>query len=898
MKQQYISYQETIDFLNHAMGEHPDLIRIQSIGDTWEGRPIMLVTISQDVAYANEKPALLYTGTIHAREWIGIELATQFVQFVIDNYKTNPKLINALTRNTLYMVPCLNPDGFEYSRRHFSFWRKNRRDNGDGTFGVDLNRNFSVKFRKSKDTGSNIYGGPEAFSEPETRAIKHFVDKHANITIALDYHSQGNVFFPAHKFNHEEEIEGTDLNLLCANMAGEIRKVTGRQYGIHRGKPPFNLINGSGREYYYNKGILATVVEVGTRNIPDYLINMKQSVDENIPAVLYALESAINYSKQAPSRVAHFTTDQITANEVQLKWEHDSRSDIFFEIYRSHSPKHPCSNENRIAITRSFSHKDIQLNSGQRYFYTIRAVDRISGVKSPFTPALKLKTLLADDEFSYTLFPGKRDVGYVGEKTPSLNNKHFGYNSLFVGVNKNKGRCLGVIVYNLENIPTDTHIKKAKFSLYPMNRVNAKIEKYGEWSVSILDTSDMTDITSYEQIANATAIETLGDAIESDQMTQGIWTEWSFTGIERRLLQQQIEHGRIILRIEGPKELPRGHDSQMMQFDIGYGRFGGGIHYRPNLEVIYTRSSQQLNLEPSALHTITQEKVVEGALKSGFDQNGDKVYGHLTFNLEGLPDPEKTVITEAYIELKAKNQLKTRKDIRFTIEMAELEELAYDNVLNRQQIEYIGYEVSNADLKSNPSHSFMFDSYCRQILEDLHSKSMPAYLIVRPTTPARERNAIIDWHGDKDVWQATLVINYIERRKNALPAPTDLSASIDKETGYLRLTWKKPDHPDFVGCYVVRNRFHPPRSPLDGVKLYGGSDEYTFDDFGNPNISKYYTVFSYDNVPNYSLPCTVKFSHDEVVTVIEDDYFETQEDEEERLSREESDQEKLPEPAQ
>ena len=280
MKRQYISYDELNNFLMQAMADHPNLIRLQTIGYTHEKRPISLVTLSQDVSYAELKPALLYTGTIHAREWVGMELAVNFIKYILDNYTSNPTVIKALTRNTLYMVPCLNPDGFEYSRKHFSFWRKNRRDNGDGTFGVDLNRNFGIHFKKSTDTRSNVYGGPSAFSEPETQAIKQFVEDHPNITTALDYHSQGNVFFPAHKFNHEAEIEGTDLNILCANMASEIYKVTGRKYGIHRGKPPANLIHGSGREYYYDRGILATVVEVGTRNIPDYLINMSQSVDE------------------------------------------------------------------------------------------------------------------------------------------------------------------------------------------------------------------------------------------------------------------------------------------------------------------------------------------------------------------------------------------------------------------------------------------------------------------------------------------------------------------------------------------------------------------------------------------------------------------------------------------
>ena len=73
---------------------------------------------------------------------------------------------------------------------------------------------------------------------------------------------------------------------------------------------------------------------------------------------------------------------------------------------------------------------------------------------------------------------------------------------------------------------------------------------------------------------------------------------------------------------------------------------------------------------------------------------------------------------------------------------------------------------------------------------------------------------------------------------------------------------------------------------MDGIKLYGGPDEYTFDDFGNQNIPKYYAVFSYDNVPNYSTPSTVLFSIDEVISLLDDEMPETQEEEEDRLSRE------------
>ena len=124
MKQQYKSYTQTCNFLQECVKKHPDLITIQSIGKTWENRDILLATISLNVENADLKPAMLYTGTIHAREWIGNELAVSFIDYLLSNYSSNPKVLKTLTKNTLYIVPCLNPDGFEYSQSHFSFGEK------------------------------------------------------------------------------------------------------------------------------------------------------------------------------------------------------------------------------------------------------------------------------------------------------------------------------------------------------------------------------------------------------------------------------------------------------------------------------------------------------------------------------------------------------------------------------------------------------------------------------------------------------------------------------------------------------------------------------------------------------------------------------------------------------
>ncbi|WP_456485824.1 M14 family zinc carboxypeptidase [Hydrogenimonas sp.] len=861
MKQLYRSYDEAVDIFYGLARRRPDLFSVEVIGQTWEKRDIAAVKISQNVAESSEKPALFFTGTIHAREWIGLELAIGFAEYVDRNIAYDHAVQDALSQAAIYMVPCANPDGFEYSRNHFSFWRKNRRQNADGSYGVDLNRNFPVGFVKSNKPTSNIYGGPEPFSEPETRALRDFVEAHPNITIALDYHSQGNVFFPAHDFRHEDTIDTTDLNVLCANMAEEIRKISDREYGIHQGKPPAKLISGSGREFYYSKGILSSVVEVGTRNISDYLEDMIEHIREHIPALLAALGETPNYAKenrlQRPEnfRATFVGTDNVTLEWEPLSEEFDSE-DIYFEIYRSRREKSYCRPFNLMGMTQATRFADANLESDTPYFYHIRAVDKRSGRKSPFAPVLAIRTHVGSDEFHRTYFPLPDKTGYVAEKILD-NSSHFGVNSLFVGVNENKGIAYSIVAFALRTIPFGARIKRARLRLYPLNRVGVTVEKFGEWNVGMVDPSWNGDIAKFGEVKDMDICSYVGRPTPSNHLTQGIWRSWVFSEKECEALQKQIEKQQVIFRIEGPDGLPVGRTSQMMQWDIGYGKFGGGLPFRPCLEITYTLDPQKMTLFPKQSFTVRANDIEEDRIVSGFDGEGKKIYSTFDFELGSLPDIDFIEITRAYVVL---NPVKVyaKENIRFHLEMIDADaERDYEAIKARHIIENIGYDVSAGEFK-NEGQLFVFDSYALQEFANRLRDKKPIAFLLRPSSAQKFiKNSVVEWHSSHPDFTPKLVVEYLRKRRRPVAPVSDLVYRI--ENGKIKLSWKNPEDKDFKGVFVIKNPFRKPISPYDGDKLYGGPDNWTYDDFGALDVKKYYAVFTYDDVPNFSEPVILEY---------------------------------------
>ncbi len=161
---------------------------------TVEGRAIEAIKISANVLVDEDEPNILIATSHHAREISTPEEALDLIERLTAGYGVDPSITALLNTHEIWIVPVVNPDGVNTVWTTNNLWRKNRRNNGDGTFGVDLNRNYphlwSTVCGGSTITSSETYRGPSAGSEVETQTMVNF-SRSRRFAKVLDFHSYG-----------------------------------------------------------------------------------------------------------------------------------------------------------------------------------------------------------------------------------------------------------------------------------------------------------------------------------------------------------------------------------------------------------------------------------------------------------------------------------------------------------------------------------------------------------------------------------------------------------------------------------------------------------------------------------------------------------------------------------
>lgn len=275
----YLTYPEIQAKISGWLHSHPSLVQVRSLGKTVEGRDIPLVRLSAAPANAGVPEVLLLAG-IHPREQQPPIAMAHLVDELLAGYNRDPALTRLLKERVIWVVPMFNVDGKVYDMQHGNGttrgadWRKNRDRNPDGTVGVDLNRNFGVRWggnhavdarwhTTTTSASENIYEGRSPFSEPEDRALAQFIrSRQGHLRAFLDLHS------PLHALYEPAYLSSTEYarykGLLDGMRAAQQDPYPTSTLHPDEDTPPGERRGDTGLTYtwvYYTQGVYALNLE-------------------------------------------------------------------------------------------------------------------------------------------------------------------------------------------------------------------------------------------------------------------------------------------------------------------------------------------------------------------------------------------------------------------------------------------------------------------------------------------------------------------------------------------------------------------------------------------------------------------------------------------------------------
>lgn len=213
----YHTYDELTAELDSLAADHPGLIEVSDYGESFEGRTLPLVKVSDNVGTDEDEPEVLFSCAQHAREHLTVEMCLHIVQ----RLAADAQLVDD---REVWVMPMTNPDGAEYdiASGAFALWRKNRQlTEGSSEIGTDLNRNWGTEWGccdgSSGDPAAETYRGPAPFSAPETAQIRDWVDGRViggeqQITAHIDWHTFSELVLWPYGYTESDTGPGLDAD--------------------------------------------------------------------------------------------------------------------------------------------------------------------------------------------------------------------------------------------------------------------------------------------------------------------------------------------------------------------------------------------------------------------------------------------------------------------------------------------------------------------------------------------------------------------------------------------------------------------------------------------------------------------------------------------------------------
>lgn len=432
--------------LMNLAAAHPTIATTFSIGTSHLGNPIQCIKISDNVGIDDPNEGdVVFVSLHHAREWLTPEMALYLAEHLLDAYTSgaDPELVTCINNLEIWIIPVLNPDGYAYTNTADRYWRKNRRNNGDGTHGVDLNRNYAYQWgggsgiEGSTVTADDTYQGPFPFSEPETTAFRNFVQNLDHPKALLTYHTFSELILRPWSYSSADPPGEEIVKYIAQDSIARIAGVHGHTYGETIGYHAY----GETTDYFWN-GLRLAGFTPEMRPASGGLGGFDPPVSQIIPNNEENLPAAIALIKDAGLRkvwIKDHAAD--TGSEPSAEWLGDHWSHPFWT-----SPDIWTTPTELVEGSTVTLHVRVHNNTGSplsgckvQAYYT----DPRVALEFP-----ALSSVLIGEQSGVNVGPAGRTLNFswtVPTGTNSWGERHW---------------CVGAIVYHPDDRPLTTQIQK------------------------------------------------------------------------------------------------------------------------------------------------------------------------------------------------------------------------------------------------------------------------------------------------------------------------------------------------------------------------------------------------------------------------------------------------------
>jgi carboxypeptidase T len=338
----YFTYPEMSDLLLNLQENHSNIMKLESLGKTFEGRDIWMVKLSDNPNEDENEPGVLFMAAHHGNEKASFEVLIYFIRHMINMYNlentdddsdglinedpidgldndddgeidedpSEDRVRNVINNTQIFVIPMVSPDGVEANSR------KNRAPNygpfGNSneitSYGVNLNRNyddywflyyiFPTNYHlmiNTIDTSFN-YRGPQPFSENETKAVRDFVNKQ-DISISLSFHSFSEVIIYPWMHTSKPAPDEELFISIGENMSriNDYYLYTGRNYIL----PRYGGTLGSSENWLYREhGIISFTMELCREYAPTNPDDILSACYNHVGVNLFICERSESINKE------------------------------------------------------------------------------------------------------------------------------------------------------------------------------------------------------------------------------------------------------------------------------------------------------------------------------------------------------------------------------------------------------------------------------------------------------------------------------------------------------------------------------------------------------------------------------------------------------------------------